>query len=176
MARPNPQVTELRQLLRHVLRGLWRRRRPPADLSSFLHGDPPIGRRHVALLIQVGTEGPRTVGQLADELGLSLPAASRLARDLEEHNLVHRREAVEDKRRTVVDLNALSQKDVESWLNRRDEPLRNALASLETDEREAFLKGLRALSDELMRESEHGSFRPHHRAPRRRRADRDRSV
>jgi DNA-binding MarR family transcriptional regulator len=176
MTRGDPQVTELRRLLRQVLRGLWRRRRPPADLASFLHGDPPIGRRHVALLIQVGTEGARTVGQLADELGLSLPAASRLARDLAEHNLVHRREAIEDKRRTVVDLNALSQKDVEAWLDRRDEPLRNALATLDAQEREAFLKGLRALADELMRESERGSFRPHDRATRRRGPDRDRSV
>src|SRR5215218_9240680 len=176
MSRDDPQVTELRRLLRQVLRGLWRRRRPPADLASFLHGDPPIGRRHVALLIQVGTDGARTVGQLAEELGLSLPAASRLARDLEEHNLVHRRESIEDKRRTVVDLNALSQKDVEAWLNRRDQPLRDALASLDAGEREAFLKGLRALSNELMRESDRGSFGPHHRASPRRPPDRDRSV
>src|SRR5215210_1254642 len=137
MASADSQVAELRRLLRQVLRGLWRRRRPPADLATFLHGDPPIGRRHIALLVQVGAEGARTVGQLADELGLSLPAASRLARDLEEHNLVHRREAIEDKRRTVVDLNALSQRDIEAWLNRRDEPLRNALVSLDQREREA---------------------------------------
>jgi DNA-binding MarR family transcriptional regulator len=176
MPRSDPEVAELRRLLRQVLRGLWWRRRPPADLAPFLEGDPPIGRRHVALLIQVGTEGARTVGQLADEVGLSLPAASRLARDLEEHDLVHRREAIEDKRRTVVDLNALSEKDVQAWLDRRDEPLRNALATLDETERAAFLKGLRALADELMRESERGPFRPHHRAPHRRRADRDRSV
>jgi DNA-binding MarR family transcriptional regulator len=176
MPRRSPEVEELRRLLRTVLRGLWRRRRPPADLERFLHGPPRIGPRHIALLAQVGTEGQRTVGQLAAELGLSLPAASRLARDLEQHDLVHRREAIEDKRRTVVHLNAQSDGEVESWLERRDEPLRNALSTLEEQERIAFLKGLRALADELMRESPCGPVGSHHRAPRRRRTDRDRSV
>jgi DNA-binding MarR family transcriptional regulator len=177
MPRWNPEVQELRRLLRLVLRGLWRRRRPPAELARVLSaGGPPIGRRHIALLVHIGTEGERTVGQLADELGLSLPAASRLARDLEEHNLVHRREAIEDKRRTVVDLNALTEKDVRAWLDRREEPLRATLAALDASERAAFLKGLRALADELMRESACGSLRPHDRAPRRRGPHRDRSV
>src|SRR5215207_5508439 len=153
MAGRDPEVQELRRLLRLVLRGLWRRRRPPAELARFLHGDPRIGRRHVALLVQVGTEGERTVGQLAEELGVSLPAASKLARDLEEHDLVHRREALEDRRRTMVYLNALSANEVEAWLHTRDEPLRAALAALSADERPAFLKGLRVLAGELMKES-----------------------
>ena len=176
MPRRDPEVRELRRLLRLVLRGMWRGRRPPADLGRFLHGDPPIGRRHVALLVQVGTEGERTVGQLAEELGISLPAASKLARDHERHDLVHRREALEDRRRTMVYLNAQSANEVEAWLGRRDDPLRTTLAALGTDERTAFLKGLRVLADELMRESPHGPLRSHHRAARGRRADRDRSV
>jgi DNA-binding MarR family transcriptional regulator len=176
MPRRNPEVQELRRLLRLVLRGLWRRRKPPAELARFMDGAPPIGPRHIALLVQVGTEGERTVGQLADELGLSLPAASRLARDLEEHSLVRRREAIEDKRRTVVDLNALSNDDVEAWLGRRDQPLRDALAALDDDERAAFLKGLRALADALMEESACGPQRSHHRTAHRRGPHRHRSV
>jgi DNA-binding MarR family transcriptional regulator len=177
MPRRDPQVQELRRLLRLVLRGLWWRRRAPADLESvFQPGGPPLGPRHFGLLVHVGTEGERTVGELADELGLSLPAASRLARDLEEHNLVYRREAIEDKRRTVVDLNALTEKRVRGWLDRRDTPLRAALDALDAGEREAFLKGLRALADALMEESARGPLRPHHRKAHRRRTDRDRSV
>jgi DNA-binding MarR family transcriptional regulator len=171
------QVQELRRALRLVLRGLWRRRRHPAELADLMRrGGPRIGPRHVALLVHVGTEGPRTVGQLADELGLSLPAASRLARDLEEHKLAERSEAEEDKRRTVVDLNASTKRGVRSWLDRRDEPLRETLAALTADEREAFLKGLQTLANELMRESACGPVRPHHRKAHRRRSDRDRSV
>jgi DNA-binding MarR family transcriptional regulator len=176
MARVDPEVRELRRLLRLVVRGLWRRRHPPGELERFLHGDPPIGRRHVALLVQVGTEGERTVGQLAEELGISLPAASKLARDLEQHDLVHRREALEDRRRTMVYLNAQSSTEVEAWLGRRDDALRTTLAALGTTQRAAFLEGLRILADELMRESPHGPVGSHHRAARRRRADRDRSV
>ncbi len=176
MPRREAEVQELRRLLRAVLRALWRRRRPPADLARFLEGEPPISRRHVALLVQVGTEGERTVGQLAEELGLSLPAASRLARDLEQHSLVHRREANEDKRRTIVDLNALSERDVRAWLGRRDEPLRRALAALDDEERAAFLKGLRTLADELMRESACGPVGSDDRASRGRRPHRHRPV
>jgi DNA-binding MarR family transcriptional regulator len=177
MAAPEPQVQELRRLLRVVLRGLWRRRGPPAELGQFLRrGEPPLGRRHIALLVQVGTEGPRTVSQLAEELGLSLPAASKLARDLEEHDLVYRHEAIEDKRRTVVDLNGQTARHVEGWLQRRDEPLRKTLATLDPGERDAFLKGLRTLADELMRESPHGPVRPDDRAPRGRRPHRHRPV
>ena len=177
MPRRDPQVQELRRLLRLVLRGLWRRRRPPPELDSLSQpGGPPLGPRHLGLLVQVGTEGERTVGDLADELGLSLPAASRLARDLEQHDLVHRREALEDRRRTMVYLNGQSSTEVEAWLAGRDEALRTTLAALDADERSAFLKGLRVLADELMRESPHGSLGSHHRAARRGRADRDRSV
>src|SRR5215208_4596273 len=121
MPRRDPQVDELRRLLRLVLRGVWRRRRPPADL-------------------------------------------------------VHRREALEDRRRTMVYLNGQSSTEVEAWLGQRDEALRTTLAALGADERSAFLKGLRILADELMRESPHGPVGSHHRAARGRRADRDRSV
>jgi DNA-binding MarR family transcriptional regulator len=179
MPRRDSELQELRHALRVVLRGLWRRRRPPVELARFLDrpGRPPIGPRHIALLVQVATDHePRTIGELARELALSLPAASKLARDLEEHDLVHRREAIEDKRRTVVHTNAQSAKEVEDWIARRDRPLRAALAALTEEERAAFLKGLRTLGDELMKESACGPVRPHDRAPHRRRPDRDRSV
>jgi DNA-binding MarR family transcriptional regulator len=177
MARRDPEVTELRRALRRVLRGLWRRRRLPDELLHHLSPTgPPVGPRHIALLVHVGTEGERTVGELARELGLSLPAASKLARDLEQHALVHRREAIEDKRRTVVHLNGLTSRDVESWLARRDAPLRATLAALDDAERAAFLKGLATLADQLMRESPRGPVRSHHQAAHRGRADRDRPV
>jgi len=178
MARRNPELEELRRALRTVLRGLWRRRRPPAELGRFLKGDPPIGPRHIAMLVHVAAnrDEPRTIGELAGELGLSLPAASRIARDLEEHSLVDRREHAEDRRRTVVHLNPESAGDIGAWLERRDAPLRAALESLTAAERAGFLKGLRTLADELMKESACGPIRPHHRAAHRRRPDRDRSL
>jgi DNA-binding MarR family transcriptional regulator len=176
MITKDAELAELRSLLRRILRGLWSRRRPTAELLELVRGDPPLSRRHVAVLAHVGSEGARTVGEIARELGLSLPAASKLTRDLEDHGLVYRREHPDDRRRTVVELNALTSKRVRRWLDRRSAPLSRALAALEPVEREAFLKGLRALADALMEESSCGSQRPHHRAAHRRRSHRDRPV
>jgi DNA-binding MarR family transcriptional regulator len=167
------QLAELRGLLRRVMRGLWARRRPTPELLELVSGDPPLGRRHVGLLAQVGTGGEQSIGELAHELGLSLPAASKLTRDLEDHGLVERREDPDDRRRTVVALSPATSKRVRAWLERRSKPLEQALARLDPKEREAFLKGLRALGDALMEESPCGPERRHHRKAHRRGAHRD---
>ena len=88
------------------MRGLWGRRRPTVELLALVDGDPPLGRRHVMLLAHIGTEGEQTVSELAAAIGLSLPAVSKLTRELEEHRLIERREDPADRRRTVVRLNA----------------------------------------------------------------------
>jgi DNA-binding MarR family transcriptional regulator len=170
------QLAQLRDSLRRVMRGLWARRRPTPELLELVSGEPPLGRRHVGLLAQIGTEGERSVGELARELDLSLPAASKLTRDLEDHGLVERREDPEDRRRTVVALSPRTAKRVRAWLQQRSKPLEQALATLDTNEREAFLKGLRALGDALMEESACGPERRHHRKAHRRGAHRDRPV
>jgi DNA-binding MarR family transcriptional regulator len=170
------QLSELSRLLRRVMRGLWARRRPTQELLELVSGDPPLGRRHVRLLAQIGTDGERSVGELARELDLSLPAASKLTRDLEDHGLVERREDPEDRRRTVVALSPRTAKRVNVWLERRSKPLEQALATLDPKEREAFLKGLRALGDALMEESPCGPERHHDRKAHRRGANRDRPV
>ncbi|MGZ4289791.1 MAG: MarR family transcriptional regulator, partial [Gaiellaceae bacterium] len=84
------RAAELRLLLRRVMRGLWARRRPTPELLELVEG-ASLSRRHVALLAQVGSDGERSVGELARELGLSLPAASTLARELADHGLLERR-------------------------------------------------------------------------------------
>ena len=176
MVTKDSQLDELRRTLRRVMRGLWQRRRPSDELLDSKRGEHRLSRRHVAVLAQIGTEGERTVGELAQELGLSLPAASMLTRELEDLSLVHRREHVDDRRRTVVDLNALTSGHVRAWLESRDRPFVRTLAALTPDEREAFLKGLRTLAEALMEESPDGPVRPHHRASHRRRSHRDRPV
>jgi DNA-binding MarR family transcriptional regulator len=170
------ELAELRGLLRRVMRGLWVRRRPTRELLELVSGDPPLGRRHVGVLAQIGAEGERTVGDLARELGLSLPAASKLTRDLEDHELVERREDPQDRRRTVVALSPATSRRVRTWLEHRSRPLEQALATLDSKEREAFLKGLGALADALMEESSCGSERSHHRKAHRRGPHRDRPV
>jgi DNA-binding MarR family transcriptional regulator len=170
------QLAELRESLRRVMRGLWARRRPTAELLALVDGDPPLGRRHVALLAQIGTEGEQTVSELARALGLSLPAVSKLTRELEEHGLIERREDPADRRRTVVQLHEGTARAVRVWLAQRSKPLERTLAGLDEAERAAFLKGLRTLGEALMEESGRGPLRSHHRKVHRRRPDQDRSV
>ena len=170
------QLTELRESLRRVMRGLWARRRPTAELLALVDGDPPLGRRHVALLAHIGTEGEQTVSQVARALGLSLPAVSKLTRELEEHGLIERHEDPADRRRTVVQLHEGTAPAVRDWLAERNKPLEQTLAGLDEAERAAFLKGLRALGEALMEESGCGPLRSHHRKVHRRRPDQDRSV
>jgi DNA-binding MarR family transcriptional regulator len=170
------QLTELRNSLRRVLRGMWARRRPTRELLALVDGDPPLGRRHVALLAQIGTEGAQTVTELAQALGLSLPAVSKLTRELEDHRLIERSEDPADRRRTVIRLHEATARAVHGWLDRRSKPLEQALAALDAGERAAFLKGLNALGDALMEESGCGPLRSHHRKVHRRRPDQDRSV
>jgi DNA-binding MarR family transcriptional regulator len=167
---------ELRRALRALMRGLWSRRRPTPELIGLVRGEPPLGRRHVAMLAQVATGTGQTVGELARTLGLSLPAASKVTTELESHRLVARSEDPADRRRTVVELEPSTAAGVREWLARRDRPLEQALASLTVDERAAFLKGLRALADALLEESPRGPLRSHHRAAHRRRPHRDRPV
>jgi DNA-binding MarR family transcriptional regulator len=170
------QLVELRTQLRRVMRGLWSRRRPSPELLELVSGDPPLGRRHVGVLSHIGAEGAQTVSEIAETVGLSLPAVSKLTRDLEDHGLVERREDPDDRRRTLVDLEPATAKRVKAWLAGRDEPLEKALAALDETERTAFLKGLAALGDALMEESRCGSQRSHHRAAHRRRPHRHRPV
>ena len=175
MVTKGERVAELRLELRRVMRGLWARRRPAPELDALVEG-AALGRRHVAVLAQIGTEGERSVGELARELGLSLPAASTLARELEQHGLLVRREDPADRRRTVVALAPATETPVRDWLARRSLPLERALASLTDAEQQALLKGLHALADALMEESACGPVRPHHRHAHRRRPHRDRPV
>jgi DNA-binding MarR family transcriptional regulator len=146
---PRSELSELRRLLRQVMRGLWMRRRPSPELGRLVRGRPHLGRRHVAVLAQVGLAEGQAVGDLARTLGLSLPATSKLTTDLEHHHLVRRREDPEDRRRTVVDLDPQTGDGVRTWLHNRDRPLERALGALTQEERAAFLKGLQALADAL---------------------------
>ena len=101
-----------------------------------MSGDPPLGRRHVRCSRRSGPRASGRVGELARELGLSLPAASKLTRELKTMGS-------SSGARTPTTAGALSSalsprtaKRVRAWLERRSQPLEQALATLDTNERE----------------------------------------
>src|ERR671917_325268 len=70
--------------------------------SRGLATDVQVSPGHIQVLIAL-TRGPRSVGQLAEELGVSPPAATQLVDRLAEHGMVDRHNDPEDRRVVLVD-------------------------------------------------------------------------
>jgi DNA-binding MarR family transcriptional regulator len=133
---------ELRHQLHRVMRGL-RGRRPPG------FGRGRLGPRHAGALATIAASEGMTVGDLAERLGVGLTAASQIAGELSAAGLVRRSEDPADRRRTLVHLDDARRDELREWLAARSRPLEATLERLSTDERAAFLRGLRLLADEL---------------------------
>jgi DNA-binding MarR family transcriptional regulator len=151
----DPEIVALQTALRRVLRGLRRRPRfAPSLREPFRHGR--LGPRHAAALAVVAREEPLSVGDLSRHLGLSLTTASLLASELAAATLVERREDESDRRRTILAVAERWRPLVHDWLDERAEPLGRALARLDAGDRDALLRGLSALADELEAGPPHG--------------------
>ncbi len=101
---------------------------------------------HIQVLIAL-TRGPRSVGQLAEELEVSPPAATQLVDRLAEHGMVERHNDTDDRRVVLVDyvpgMHEVAQRIVES----RRGPLERAMRGLTDKEALAFVKGLKLLAE-----------------------------
>ncbi len=101
---------------------------------------------HIQVLIAL-TRGPRSVGQLAEELEVSPPAATQLVDRLAEHGMVERHPDTADRRVVLVDyvpgMHEVAQRIVES----RRGPLERAMRGLTDEEALAFVKGLKLLAE-----------------------------
>ena len=107
--------------------------------------DAQVSPGHIQVLIAL-TRGPRSVGQLAEELEVSPPAATQLVDRLAEHGMVERHHDTDDRRVVLVDyvpgMHEVAQRIVES----RRGPLERAMRGLTDDEALAFVKGLKLLA------------------------------
>ncbi|MEW6638717.1 MAG: MarR family winged helix-turn-helix transcriptional regulator [Actinomycetota bacterium] len=129
----------------------------PLEMEEELRGEIsrrglPVGVQvspgHIQVLIALA-RGPRSVGQIADSLGVSRPAATQLVDRLEEHGMVHRRPDPADRRVHLVDYVPGMHEVARKIMGVRRRQLNAALDGLNDKEALAFLKGLKAITEAL---------------------------
>jgi DNA-binding MarR family transcriptional regulator len=107
--------------------------------------DVQVSPGHIQVLLAL-TRGPRSVGQLAQELEVSPPAATQLVDRLAEHGMVERHNDMADRRVVLVDyvpgMHEVAQRIMES----RRGPLERAMRGLSDEEALALVKGLKLLA------------------------------
>jgi len=101
---------------------------------------------HIQVLIAL-TRGARSVGQLAEELEVSPPAATQLVDRLAEHGMVHRHNDPADRRVVLVDYVEGMHEVARSIVEDRRRPLQTAISKMTDTEALAFVKGLRLLAE-----------------------------
>ena len=87
------------------------------------------------------------MGQLAEVLGVSPPAATRLVDKLVEHGLVERRHDREDRRVVLVDYVPAMRDVARRLMEVRRRRLTEAMERLSDEEAWMFVRGLRSLAE-----------------------------
>jgi DNA-binding MarR family transcriptional regulator len=143
------QVRELFALFVGVIKGFKSGReegRPPELVEAFEGAS--LGERHLPPLLFLSLEGPMSVGELADTLGLKLATTSLLVGELSRAGLVDRSEDESDRRRKIVSLNEDFRKIAEPQVQGRLGPFRRTLERLAPAARAHFIEGMRVLHEE----------------------------
>jgi DNA-binding MarR family transcriptional regulator len=123
----------------------------PVEMGEFASRgltELSVSPGHIQVLIAL-TRGPRSVGQLAEELGVSPPAATQLVDRLAEHGMVHRHNDAADRRVVLVDFVEGMREVASSIVEDRRRPLQTAMGKLTDMEALAFFKGLKLLATSL---------------------------
>jgi DNA-binding MarR family transcriptional regulator len=108
--------------------------------------DVQVSPGHIQVLIAL-TGGPRSVGQLAEKLEVSPPAATQLVDKLAEHGMVDRHQDPEDRRVVLVDYVDGMHEVARQIIDERRHHLQDALSKMTDEEALAFVKGLKLLAE-----------------------------
>ena len=108
--------------------------------------DVQVSPGHIQVLFAL-TGGPRSVGQLAEELEVSPPAATQLVDKLAEHGMVDRHQDPSDGRVVLVDYVDGMREVAQHIIDNRRHDLQDALSKMTDKEALAFLKGLKMLAE-----------------------------
>jgi DNA-binding MarR family transcriptional regulator len=121
----------------------------PVEVGEMAHRGLPdvqVSPGHIQVLIAL-TRGPRSVGKLAEELGVSPPAATQLVDKLTAHGMVRRHNDPADRRVVLVDYVEGMHEVARTIVEKRRRPLQAALSKMTDDEASAFVKGLKLVAD-----------------------------
>lgn len=112
----------------------------------WVGGDITSGQAQILILL---TNGPRSVGHLAEALGVSSSAATQMVDALNGYGMVERRHSESDRRVVFVDyvpqMKGVAQDIVKSYKGQLGE----TMSELTNEEARAFLKGLELLAGSL---------------------------
>jgi len=146
---PAPSPTELFLALGSVVKRLRHSPLPGAEHGHAAFGNAQPAPRHIAALLQIATDGPIGMSELADRLHVSLATMSQVVTELGEWGLIERTTDESDRRRTLVSVAAAHRPLTRAIIDQRLRPLQRTLRRLEPDEAAALLRGLVVLAEEL---------------------------
>jgi len=156
LARPSDDAIDVGRLLVELIHVVYATRDVDAAGRPPTHGDEPGSRPSVSphsirAAMHLGRSGTRTIGELAEGLGISIGWASRVVSELEASGMVVRTPDRTDRRIVRVSLSAKATDIVERAYLWRAEAIDRALAPLDPAGRAAVRTFLRQAVDELPR-------------------------
>lgn len=121
---------------------------PPEVKAAFRDHAKPT-QTQMELAIELVQEGPATVRDLAQRLGVTAAAISLLVDRMEEHGWVERQRDSEDRRVVWVSLTALAHQIADLMLCVQRSQLTDFLRDVPEQEREPFVRNLRRFAGVL---------------------------
>ena len=140
-------VNEILMLLPTLMRFV--ERPSPVELGEISHHGIPMNVQvspgHIQVLLAL-TRGPRSVGQLAQELEVSPPAATQLVDRLAEHGMVERHNDMADRRVVLVDYVPGGHEGAQRNMEGGRDPLGRGMRGVADEEGPVLVKGLKLLA------------------------------
>ncbi len=112
-------------------------------------GEPRLPSAQAQALLHVAQSGVVTMGELASQLGVSLPTATDLVDRLVESGRLSRESIPGDRRKVMVQLTPSAQEITDGALADRRAKVASVLDELSPRERSGFIRGLKMLSQTL---------------------------
>ena len=151
---PSDDASDVSQLLVELIHVVYATRDMDAAEETSTHGGEPlphpaVSAHAIRAAMHIGRHGSRTVGEIADGLGISIGWASRVVSELEASGMVVRTSDPGDRRVVRVSLSEEATDVVEHAYRWRAEAIDRALAPLDPAGRAAVRTFLRRAVDEL---------------------------